>query len=160
MVPGAAVAAMQAVTGHSRGIVVAACVAKAKTWGEFYEAARLSLQILFWIGYECHQDAPVSISSARQIQDSLENGEGVPSHMLNVRGLPRHDVEIVLKSANKSLAKDQWVSLALVNSRDNLVLAGPPRSLRGIALHLRTLKAPEGVDQSRASTPTPWNKGC
>ena len=149
MTPGAAIAAMQAVTGHSQGIVVAACVAKAKTWEEFYEAARLSLQILFWIGYESHQDAPASISSARQIQDSLENGEGVPSHMLSVRRLPRHDVEIVLKAANKSFAKDQRVSLALVNSRDNLVLAGPPKSLRGIALHLRTLKAPEGVDQSR-----------
>ena len=149
MTPGAAIAAMQAVTGHSQGIVVAACVAKAKTWEEFYEAARLALQILFWIGYESHQDAPVSISSARQIQDSLENGEGIPSHMLSVRGLPRHDVEIILKKANKSLAKDQRVSLALVNSRDNLVLSGPPRSLRGIALHLRTLKAPEGVDQSR-----------
>ena len=149
MTPGAAIATMQAVTGHSQGIVVAACVAKAKTWEEFYEAARLSLRMLFWIGYESHQDAPVSISSARQIQDSLENGEGIPSHMLSVRGLPRHDVEIILKTANKNLAKDQRVSLALVNSRDNLVLAGPPRSLRGIALHLRTLKAPEGADQSR-----------
>ena len=147
--PGAAIAAMQMVTGHSQGIVVAACVAKAKTWEEFYEVARLSVQILFWIGYESHQDAPASISSARQIQDSLEHGEGIPSHMLSVRGLPRHDIDIILKTANKSLAKDQRVSLALVNSRDNLVLAGPPRSLQGIALHLRTLKAPEGVDQSR-----------
>ena len=149
MTPGVAIAAMQAITGHSQGIVVAACVAKAKTWEEFYEAARLSLQILFWIGYESHQDAPASISSARQIQDSLEHGEGIPSHMLSVRGLPRHDIEIILKTANKNLAKDQRVSLALVNSRDSLVLAGPPRSLRGIALHLRTLKAAEGLDQSR-----------
>ena len=149
MTPGVAVAAMQAITGHSQGIVVAACVAKAKTWEEFYEASRLSLQILFWIGYESHQDAPASISSVRQIQDSLENGEGIPSHMLSVRELLRHDVKIILKTANKNFAKDQRVPLALVNLRDNLVLAGPPRSLRGIALHLRTLKAAEGLDQSR-----------
>ena len=154
MTPGAAIAAMQAITGHSQGIVVAACVAKAKTWEEFYDAARLSLQILFWTGYESHQDAPISIYSARQTQDSLKNGEGIPSHMLSVRGLPRHDVENILKTANKNLAKDQRVSLALVNSRDNLVLAGPPRSLRGITLHLRTLKAADGLDQSRV----PHNK--
>ena len=36
-----------------------------------------------------------------------------------------------------------------MNARDNLVLAGPPRSLPVITVHLRTLKAAEGLDQSR-----------
>lgn len=154
MTPGNAVAVMQAVTGHSQGIVVATCVAKAKSWEEFYEAARLSLQILFWIGYESHQDAPGSVLSGHQIHDSVENGENTPSHMLSVRGLPRHKVEGIVKTANKGLANDEHVSLALVNSRDNMVLAGPPKSLRGIALHLRSLKASKGMDQSRV----PYNK--
>lgn len=154
LTPGKAIAAMQAITGHSQGIVIAACVAKAKGWEEFYEMARLSLHILFWIGYESQQDAPGGISSGHQIHDSLENGENTPSHMLSVRGLSRHKVEAILKTANKSLAKDESVSLALVNSRDNVVLAGPPKSLRGIAVHLRTLKASKDVDQSRI----PYNK--
>ncbi len=154
LTPRNAIAAMQAVTGHSQGIVVAACVARAKTWEEFYETARLSLQILFWIGFESQQDAPRGISSGHQIRDCLENGENTPSHMLSVRGLPCHKVEAVVKTANKRLAQDEQVSLALVNSRDNVVLAGPPQSLRGITLHLRTLKASKDADQSKI----PYNK--
>ncbi len=154
MTPGEAINAMHAVTGHSQGIVVAACIAKARTWEEFYEAARLSLEILFWIGYESHQDAPGSTLSGHQIHDSLENGENTPSHMLSVRGQSRHKVEDSVRIANKGLAKDEQVYLALVNSRDNVVLAGPPKSLRGLALHLRTSKASKGEDQSRI----PYNK--
>ena len=154
MTPGEAINAMQAVTGHSQGIVVAACVTKARTWEEFYEAARLSLEILFWIGYESHQDAPGSTLSGQQIHDSLENGENTPSHMLSVRGQSRHKVEDIVRTANKGLFQDEQVYLALVNSRDNVVLAGPTKSLRGIALHLRTPKASKGEDQSRI----PYNK--
>lgn len=154
MTPGDAINATQAVTGHSQGIVVAACLAKARTWEDFYEAARLSLEILFWIGYESHQDAPGSTLSGHQIHDSLENGENTPSHMLSVRGQTRQKVEDIVRIANKGLAKDEQVCLALVNSRDNVVLAGPPKSLRGLALHLRTSKASKGEDQSRI----PYNK--
>ena len=149
MTLGNAIAAMQVVTGHLQGIVIAACIARAKSWEEFYEAARMSLCILFWIGYESHQDASGSLLSGHQIQDSLENGEGIPSHMLSVRGLPRHKLECIIKAANKGLAKDEQAALALVNSRDNVVLAGPPKSLKGIALHVRTLKASKDQDQSR-----------
>ncbi|KAL8757894.1 MAG: hypothetical protein Q9184_004091 [Pyrenodesmia sp. 2 TL-2023] len=41
------------------------------------------------------------------------------------------------------------VHLALVNSRANMVVAGPARSLRGLCLHLRKIKADEQLDQSR-----------
>ena len=74
--------------------------------------------------------------------------------MLSVRGLPRHKVETIIKIANRRLAHDKQVSLALFNSRGNMVLSGPPKSLRGIALHLRTLQASEDLDQSKV----PYNK--
>ena len=152
--PGKAIATMQAVTGHSQGIVVAACVAKAKTWEDFYMAARLCIGILFWIGFDAHQDAPEITLSGQQTQDSIENGENFPSPMLGLTGLSRQKVDGLVQNANKHLADGQKISVALINSRENMVLSGPAKSLRGIALHVRTLKAAKGVDQGRI----PYNR--
>ena len=154
MSPGRAIATMKAVTGHSQGIVVAACVAKAKTWEDFYMSARLCIGILFWLGFDAHQDAPEMSLSGQQIQDSIDNGENNPSPMLSLIGLSRQKVDGLVQSANKHLTDDQKISVALVNSRENVVLSGPAKSLRGLALHVRTLKAAKGVDQGRI----PYNK--
>ena len=147
--PGELRTKLSGVTGHSQGIVVAACVAQSDSWDSFFENAKLAVEILFWLGYECHQGAPRSPLSAALVRDSLENNEGHPSCMLSVRGLTRPQLESVVANCNKGLDPDENIYLALVNARDNFMVSGPARSLTGLNRHLRKIKASEGQDQSR-----------
>ncbi|KAK8054546.1 fatty acid synthase subunit beta, partial [Apiospora phragmitis] len=141
-------------TGHFQGIVLAAAVAKAHDWESFFVEAKWAVELLFWIGYESQMAAPQSSLSPAMISDSVENGEGVPSHMLLVRGLPKGALEDVIAAGNKHLPEEERVYLSLVNSATDHVVAGPQRSLRGLVLRLREIRARDGLDQSRV----PWSK--
>ncbi|KAL6717773.1 beta subunit of fatty acid synthetase [Lecanora helva] len=152
--PGRAVEVMQAVTGHSQGVVVAACVAKVKTWEDFSVATQLCLKVLFWIGLYAHEASPRSTLSAQQIQDHRDHNENTPSPMLSIIGLSYQEIDSLVVNANKHLPTEQKVSIALINMRKNVVLSGSAKSLRGIVLHIRTLKNVGDVDQSR----TPYNQ--
>jgi len=147
--PGETKALLSGATGHSQGIVVAAVIASADSWDSFYDLAKLAVEILFWIGFECQCATPPNSLSAQEIQDCIENGEGVPSPMLSIRGLPRNIIEKIVNSANAKFTEDSKVFVALVNSRENIVVAGPPKSLRGVLLSLRKMKPAAGLDQSR-----------
>lgn len=156
--PGELRSLLQGVTGHSQGIVVAAGIALSDSWESFYDIGRLVVEMLFWIGYECHQGSPRSSVSPALIKESLEKGEGRPSCMLSVRGLDRFQVDAILVKLNKSLAIQEQLYLALSNARDNFVIAGPANSLVHLNSHLRTLKANVDLDQGRipfsSRTPT------
>jgi fatty acid synthase subunit beta, fungi type len=69
--------------------------------------------------------------------------------MLSVRGLDWESIEELVQEMNSHLEEKDSAYVALINSRDNVVVAGPPLSLRGTNLRLRKMKAPEGLDQSR-----------
>ena len=137
------------VTGHSQGLLVAAAIAKSDSWSSFYENARLAIETLFWIGYECQQAAPRCSLSAAAITDSLRNGEGQPTSLLSVRGLEKAQVEAMIATCNNNLAAGEKVYLALANTRENFVVAGPSRTLCGLNLQLRAIKAVDDIDQSR-----------
>ena len=137
------------VTGHSQGLLVAAAIAKSDSWSSFYENARLAIETLFWIGYECQLAAPRCSLSAAAITDSLRNGEGQPASLLSVRGLEKAQVEAMIATCNKTLAAAEKVYLALANTRENFVVAGPTKTLCGLNLQLRAIKAVDDVDQSR-----------
>lgn len=151
--PGELRSLLKGVSGHSQGIVVAAGIARSDSWESFYDTAKLVIEILFWMGYESHHAAPRSSLSSTLVTDSVEHGEGLPSSLLSVRGLRRSDLDAVIAKCNKGLPVEESVYFALANARDNFVVAGPARSLRGLNLHLRELKANDDSDQNR----TPFN---
>jgi fatty acid synthase subunit beta, fungi type len=140
---------LQGVTGHSQGIIAAAAVARSGSWETFLDSTRLAMEMLFWIGFESHHSTPGSDLSAAAITDSEEAGEGRPSSMLSVRGLDLFSLQRIIQEMNTHLDEESQIYLALVNSRDSMVVAGPPQSLRGLSLRLRSLKASDGLDQSR-----------
>ena len=137
------------VTGHSQGLLVAAAIAKSDCWDSFYENTRLAIETLFWIGYECQQAAPRCSLSATAIADSLKNGEGQPASLLKVRGLAQAQLEAMIATCNNGLATEDKVHLALANTWDSYIVAGPSKTLCGLNLHLRGIKAAEDTDQSR-----------
>ena len=140
---------LQGVTGHSQGIIAASAVARSQSWESFFDATRHSMEILFWTGFESHHATPTSSLSAAAVTDSKDAGEGQPSPMLSIRGLDLGSVNCVIEEVNNHFQSEHRIYLALVNSLDNVVVAGPPKSLRGLSLRLRNIKASDGLDQSR-----------
>ncbi|KAI0011643.1 sterigmatocystin biosynthesis fatty acid synthase subunit beta [Xylariaceae sp. FL0662B] len=140
---------LSGITGHSQGIVIAAAVAKSHSWESFFAEARWAVELLFWMGYESQIAAPQSPLSSTTINDSAQSGDGVPSHMLLVRAMRQQQLEDLIAANNKYLPKHERLYLSLINSSRNHVVAGPPRSLRGLALRLGKISASDGPDQSR-----------
>ena len=136
-------------TGHSQGVVTAAVISTATTWESFGKAARAALTMLFWIGMRSQQAYPRTSLAPSTLQDSTENGEGVPTPMLSIRDLSRSAVQEHIDATNQHLPEDRHISISLVNSARNFVVTGPPISLHGLNLRLRKVKAPTGLDQNR-----------
>ncbi|OJD32194.1 fatty acid synthase beta subunit dehydratase [Diplodia corticola] len=149
MTPGQFRQHLHGITGHSQGLIVAAGLAECDSWESFYAVASAVIITLFWSGFEAHTAAPQSRLSSEEIADCIENGEGRPSHMLSLRGLREPQVSELLAACNAHLPSESQLHVALQNTADNCVIGGPPRSLRGLCLHLRGIKAADDEDQSR-----------
>ncbi|KAK4234872.1 acyl transferase domain-containing protein [Achaetomium macrosporum] len=142
---------LRGVTGHSQGLFAAVAIAKSDSWASFYPACDEALQISFSVGLESHCAATPCTISAGAAADCIEHGEGAPSWMLSISGLDKQRITQLIEATNKSFGDDsrQAVHLALHNSRDKFILAGPPTSLRSVCLRLRQIKAPDNLDQTR-----------
>ncbi|KAL2121419.1 hypothetical protein VTJ04DRAFT_5446 [Mycothermus thermophilus] len=136
-------------TGHSQGVVLAAITAATDSWESFEELAKSALTILFWIGARSQQTFPITSMNPSMLQEAIDNGEGTPTPMLSIRDLSQAEVQKHINQTNKYLPEDQHISISLINSPRNLVVAGPPRSLCGLNAQLRKVKAPTGLDQTR-----------
>jgi len=136
-------------TGHSQGVVLAAVTAAADSWERFSEVAELALTVLFWIGSRSQQTFPRTSMTPSMLQDSVDNGEGVPTPMLSIRDLSQAEVQKHIDATNQYLPADRHIAISLINSPRNLVVTGPPISLYGLNLQLRKVKAPTGLDQTR-----------
>ncbi|BCS01704.1 putative PKS/NRPS-like protein biosynthetic cluster [Aspergillus luchuensis] len=147
--PGQVANSMHSISGHSQGIVVAAAVARADSWASFYDNARLAVELLFWIGFESHQDAPQLFIAPELIEQTKEQGHGVPSPMLSVRGLERPALEKLLTQCNQVLPGSRQLHIALINARTNHIVAGPAASLCGLSHILAELQAAGEKDQTR-----------
>ncbi|KAI1945742.1 beta subunit of fatty acid synthetase [Ophidiomyces ophidiicola] len=147
--PGEILERFSGTTGHSQGIVTAAVITTATSWESFGKAAKNALTILFWIGLRSQQAYPRTSLAPSTLQDSIENGEGIPTPMLSIRDLPRAAVQEHIDATNQHLPKDRHIGISLVNSARNFVVTGPPISLYGLNLRLRKVKAPTGLDQNR-----------
>ncbi|KAL8382560.1 hypothetical protein RB595_006371 [Gaeumannomyces hyphopodioides] len=136
-------------TGHSQGIVLAAATAAASSWENWGEIVKSSLTVLFWIGARSQQTFPRTSMTPSMLQDSLDNGEGMPTPMLSIRDLPQAEVQKHIDKTNEYLPADRHISISLINSPRNMVVTGPPISLYGLNLQLRKVRAPTGLDQNR-----------
>ncbi|KAK3901809.1 acyl transferase domain-containing protein [Staphylotrichum tortipilum] len=136
---------LRAVTGHSQGLFAALAVAQGSSWQTFYQACDAALRLSFHVGLEAH-----CVSLASTIAASAQAGdEGTPSPMLNVTGLSREQITHLLETVNAPLPEDRKVHLALQNSRNKFILAGPPQSLRSVCARIKAIAAPAGMDQTR-----------
>ncbi|EFX05327.1 fatty acid synthase beta subunit dehydratase [Grosmannia clavigera kw1407] len=140
---------IQGTTGHSQGIVLAAITAAADSWESYAELAKSALSILFWIGARSQQTFPRTSITPSMLQDSIDNGEGIPTPMLSIRDLSQGEVQKHIDATNQYLPADRHIAVSLVNSPRNLVVTGPPISLYGLNLQLRKVKAPTGLEQTR-----------
>ncbi|KAI0105038.1 enoyl reductase domain of FAS1 [Nemania sp. FL0031] len=140
---------LSGVAGHSQGIVVAAAVARSQSWESFFIHARWAVELLFWIGYESQMATPQSNLSHEMVNDSVQNGDGIPSFMLSIRELNRETLRDIINANNKHLPQHEQLYLSLINTHQNHVVTGPPKSLRGLVSRLRELCAPKDLDQSR-----------
>ncbi|KAL2131427.1 hypothetical protein VTI74DRAFT_5117 [Chaetomium olivicolor] len=148
--PGQLRGLLRGVTGHSQGLFAAVAIAKSDSWPSFYRACDEALRISFWVGLESHCAAPACTISAAAATDCISHGEGAPSSMLSIAGLDKESAAELVEATNKSIGHPRKaVHLALVNSRDKFILAGPPSSLRSVCVRLRQIKAPETLDQTR-----------
>ena len=139
--PGELRSHFQGFSGHSQGVIAAAAVASSHDWPSFFRFVRLTIKILFWIGLESHVQSIFPHLPPLLSQDCMDRGEGCPSPMLSVRGLDEESVEALIEQTNALLAQDCQVKFALINSNDNFVTAGPPRSLLVLVGRIRQNKA-------------------
>ncbi|KAI0871151.1 enoyl reductase domain of FAS1 [Hypoxylon argillaceum] len=147
--PGEMTQLLFGVTGHSQGIVIAAVASLSDSWDSFFHNARWAIELLFWLGYYSHREAPQSRLDPVALNDSIEEGEGTPSHLLVVRGLQEQKLHDLLATCNQQLGVREHLYIALKNGPQNYVVAGSPRSLRGLTLRLRKMRAQQGSDQGR-----------
>jgi fatty acid synthase subunit beta len=139
LTPGDVVENLQGSTGHSQGIIVAAAVATCRTWDDFEGAFRSSLIALFYTGARSQQQFPRKTTWQKMVQDDA-NQEEEPTPMMNVMNLPRAELEIQTVAFNQHLPEMKRVAIALVNGPSNIVLGGPPESLKSFALWLEDVK--------------------
>ncbi|KAF5024654.1 hypothetical protein F66182_3276 [Fusarium sp. NRRL 66182] len=138
-------------TGHSQGIIVAAVTAIAHDWSSFSCLSILALRLLFWIGIRA-QVAASCCSTVSYHPDSTEelDEEGCPSFMLSIRGLHIERLNKEIAKVNVHLPDRAQVQVALINDpRDNVVVGGPPASLRGLVNRVRAISVKHGSNQAK-----------
>ncbi|CCF56008.1 hypothetical protein KAFR_0A05730 [Kazachstania africana CBS 2517] len=147
--PGELRSYLKGATGHSQGLATAIAIAEADSWDSFNVAMKKAISLLFFIGTRCFLAYPNTSLPPSIVEDSIENGEGVPSPMLTVSNLTKDQVQSFIDKTNAHLPAEKHIVISLVNGARNLVVSGPPQSLYGLNLALRKAKAPSGLDQSR-----------
>jgi fatty acid synthase subunit beta len=139
LTPGDVIESLQGSTGHSQGIIVAAGLATCRTWDDFEGTFRACLIALFYTGCRSQQQFPHKTSWQKMVQDDTESAEE-PTPMMNIKHLPRAELEKQVKAFNQHLPQDQRVAIALVNGPANIVCGGPPESLKSFVSWLEDVK--------------------
>jgi len=57
------------------------------THKQFLDNCHRAIFLLFWIGLRSHAKCPATTIAPAILQDSLEEGEGVPTPMLSINGM-------------------------------------------------------------------------
>ncbi|KAJ2777491.1 hypothetical protein H4R18_005135, partial [Coemansia javaensis] len=142
---------LDAVAGHSHGVVVAAAVAAAgDSDASFIAASQAALGMLLLFGCLPQLVSPQAAVHPRAAADCAAV-EGPPTPMMVVTGVPRQVVEAVLDKYNKHVKDDPeaQVYLAAAETDVQFVLSGSARALAQVAMNVRRRVAAPGEDQSR-----------
>ncbi|KAF2181849.1 beta subunit of fatty acid synthase [Zopfia rhizophila CBS 207.26] len=140
LTPGEVVERLHGSTGHSQGIIVAAGIATCKSWDDFEGAFRSCLIALFYTGCRSQQQFPRKTWWQRMVQELPSGADDEPTPMMNIMHLGRAEVEKQAQSFNKHLPEKQRIAIALVNGPTNIVVGGPPESLRSFNAWLQELQ--------------------
>ncbi|KID60191.1 Fatty acid synthase subunit beta [Metarhizium brunneum] len=147
--PGDILSHLSGMTGHSQGVAVAAVLATVTTWDSFDAALVKALTILFHVG-SAAQGATSQVTISSNISaETVKNGMGLPSPMLNVVGCRLEQLETYINDLNIRLEPHQRVFIGLKNGLLNFVVSGPVLSLYSLSCMLRKVKATPGTDQSK-----------
>lgn len=147
--PGELRSRLQGATGHSQGIVSAVCIAASDSQESFFENAGKALRWLFFCGLRGQEAFPVLAVEPGIVSDLIEGGEGNPSPMLSVSGLPLKELEPHIAKTNNYLPENSKLYVSLHNGPKTFVITGPPKSLYGLVASLRKVRAAPGLDQSK-----------
>lgn len=137
------------VTGHSQGIVSAAVLSTSSSFTDLEDNTISACRILFWIGLRALQAFPATALDPKIIQDSLAHDEGQPSPMLSVSGLTLEQLQTQVNVSNQFLSPSEQIEISLYNGPRAFVCVGPPKSLYGLNLLLRKIRAAAGENQAR-----------
>ncbi|CAE6460687.1 unnamed protein product [Rhizoctonia solani] len=140
---------LKGATGHSQGILSAVVAATSTDLDSFSQNSAKALRWWVWVGARGQEAFPVLAVEPNIVKDSVDGGEGVPSPMLSVTGLPIAALEKHIAGVNKHLPKNSQLTIALHNGSRAFVVVGPPRALYGLVTALRKVRAPSGLDQSK-----------
>jgi fatty acid synthase subunit beta len=151
LTPGQVRSRIAGATGHSQGILSAVVVSASETFNDFTENSRKALRWLFYCGLRGQQAFPPVAVAPSLVQDTLNGGEGTPSPMLSVAGLPLKELEGHIKKTNSHLPANSQLGISLYNGPRAFVVTGPARALHGLVTNLRKVKAPSGADQSKVA---------
>ncbi|EKM78079.1 hypothetical protein AGABI1DRAFT_61049 [Agaricus bisporus var. burnettii JB137-S8] len=149
LTPGQVRSRIAGATGHSQGILSAVVISASETFDDFTENSRKALRWLFYCGLRGQQAFPPVAVEPSLVQDTLDGGEGTPSPMLSVAGLPLKDLEVHIKKTNSHLPANSQLGVSLYNGPRAFVVTGPARALHGLVTNLRKVRAPSGADQSK-----------
>ncbi|KAJ7745730.1 fatty acid synthase [Mycena metata] len=149
MTPGQFRDALSGATGHSQGIVSAVAISASDSFESYTANALKAVRWLFFSGLRGQEAFPVVALEPSIVEDSIEGGEGAPSPMLSVTGLKLAELEVHIKKTNTHLSENSQLSVSLHNGPRAFVVTGPARSLYGLVTHLRKVRAPSGLDQSK-----------
>ncbi|KIJ51487.1 hypothetical protein M422DRAFT_203704 [Sphaerobolus stellatus SS14] len=149
LTPGQMRERLSGATGHSQGIVSAVVAAAADDFEDFTNNAIKGLKWLFACGKRGQEAFPVVSVEPSIVQDSVQGGEGVPSPMLAVTGLPLAELQKFIKKTNSHLPEKSHVHVSLHNGPKANVVTGPAKALYGLVTSLRKVRAPSGLDQSK-----------
>ncbi|KAF1998924.1 beta subunit of fatty acid synthase [Amniculicola lignicola CBS 123094] len=138
LTPGEVVENLHGSTGHSQGIIVAAGIATCRTWDDFEGAFRSCLIALFYTGCRSQQQFPRKTKWQQMVEEDDASEE--PTPMMNVMNLSRAELEKQISLFNQHLPENRTVAIALVNGPSNIVVGGPPESLKSLASWLEELK--------------------
>ena len=149
LTPGEMRGLLDGATGHSQGIVSAVAISASATFEAFTENTAKALKWLFYSGLRGQESFPVVSVESSIVQDSVEGGEGTPSPMLAVTGLPLPNLQKFINKTNAHLPNNSKLYVSLHNGPRAFVITGPARALYGLVTSLRKIRAPLGLDQSK-----------
>ncbi len=141
--------AIKGATGHSQGIISAVVLSASDSYDSFTANVVKAVGLLFHLGKRGQQSFPTVTLEPALLADAIEGGEGAPTPMLSVTGLTQQQLGKYIEKTNSFLEPEEKVQISLFNGPRNFVVNGLPRSLFGLVGALRTVRAEDGLDQTK-----------